>query len=412
MVREARAQRLAGGVPGTVSVMTPAAALGIGVLAGALACGGPIAVVALRCAARERVMRGALRQANAREREVVAAARRLAEAARSGREGVEREIVAAAAREVLQAEGVLLFAESEGVLRCVQTLGSRYAYFAGMRVARDDARSLVARALAAGHRVMLGEPGIRPLHPRDSSAVAIPLLVDEGRHCVLAVSGARPFEPEQIERLVALAERSVPAYQLACERELDRRRAEVDALTGLLTPAELRRRLARLVARARQVRSARIALLFVDTDHFKAWNDRYGHAAGDALLRALAAVLRGASRFDADLVARNGGDEFCLVFTETDKGEAIERAEVLRRLVGSLDLEGLRPPGEGAALRISASIGVAVYPLDAGDARGLLERADAAMYHSKRAGRDTVAYVGADGRLAALRDEKPSTNPM
>lgn len=392
--------------------MTPAAALGFGVLAGALACGGPLAAVAIHCTIRERRARHALRQACARERELVASARRLADAARSGRDAVQSEIVVAAAREVPQAEGVLLFAERDGVLRCVQTLGSRYAYFTGMRVARDDPSSLPARALAAGHRVTLDEPGIRPLHPRDASAVAVPLLVDEGRHCVLAVTGAGTFPPEQIEQLVALAERSVPAYQLACERERDRRRAEFDALTGLLTPAELRRRLARLVARARLVRSARLALLFIDTDRFKDWNDRYGHASGDALLRALAAVLRGAARFEADLVARNGGDEFCLVFTETDKAEAIERADLLRRRIGSLDLDALRPSGDVAALRISASIGVAVYPLDAADARGLLERADAAMYHSKRVGRNTVAYVDADGGLSALRDERPSTNPM
>jgi diguanylate cyclase (GGDEF)-like protein len=162
--------------------------------------------------------------------------------------------------------------------------------------------------------------------------------------------------------------------------------------------------LARLVSRARASRPARVALLFVDTDRFKAWNDLYGHAAGDALLRALAAVLRGAARFDEDLVARNGGDEFCLVFTETDKAEAIERAEQLRRRIVTLDLATLRPPDAPGGLRISASIGVAVYPIDAGDAGMLLERADAAMYHSKRAGRDTVAYVDADGTLATLRD--------
>jgi diguanylate cyclase (GGDEF)-like protein len=170
--------------------------------------------------------------------------------------------------------------------------------------------------------------------------------------------------------------------------------------------------LARLVARARASRPARIALLFVDTDRFKDWNDRYGHAAGDALLRALAAVLRGTARFDDDLVARNGGDEFCVVFTETDKVDAIERAEQLRRRIATLDLAALRPAGAPGGLRISASIGVAVYPIDAGDADTLLERADSAMYHSKRAGRDTVAYIDADGTLATLRDEASSTNSM
>jgi diguanylate cyclase (GGDEF)-like protein len=390
--------------------MTPEAALACGFAAGVCAGGVPAAAVAVRCAAREHVRNAALEHARRREAEVVASARRLAEAACGGRDAVHREIVAAAAREVPQAEGVLLFAEREGVLSCVQTCGPRYAYFAGMRVARDDAGSLPAQALNVGHRVMLGQSGIRPLHPGDVNAVAVPLLVDEGRNCVLVVNGRRRFDREQVDRLAAMAERSVPAYQLACEREGDRRRAEFDALTGLLTPYELRRRLGRLVSRAQAAPGVRIALLFVDTDRFKDWNDAYGHAAGDALLRALAAVLRDSARFPDDLVARNGGDEFCVVFTDTDKAEAIERADLLRCRIGTLDLRPLRPAGSPVALRISASIGVAAYPLDAGDASGLLERADAAMYHSKRVGRNAVAYVDVDGTLAALREAAAASN--
>jgi len=390
--------------------MTPEAALAAGFASGVCVLGIPAAVVALRLAAGERRRTAALESARRREAEVVTSARRLAEAARAGRAAVYDEIVAAAARELPQADGVLLFVEHEAVLRCVQTLGPRYAYFAGLGLARGDAASLPARALDAGHRVQLGEPGIRGLHPGDSSAAAVPLLVDGGRSCVLVVSGRRRFEREHLDRLAALAERSVPAYQLACEREGDRRRAAFDALTGLLTPDELRRRLARLMTRAAAGSSARVALLFVDTDRFKDWNDSFGHAAGDALLRALADVLRSSARFPDDLVARNGGDEFCVVFTHTEKAEAIERAELLRRRIGALDLQPLRTAGGSPAPRITASIGVAAYPLDARDAPGLLERADAAMYHSKRVGRNAVAFVDTDGRLTALRHAVAGSN--
>jgi diguanylate cyclase (GGDEF)-like protein len=390
--------------------MTPEAALAVGFAAGLCALGLPAAAVTVRIASRERARNEALERARRREADIVASARRLAEAARAGRAAVGREIVAAAGRELPQADGVLLFAEHDAVLTCVETFGARYAYFAGMRVAIDDAASLPARALHAGHRVLLPQPGFVGLHPGDPSAAAVPLLVDGGRNCVLVVSGRRCFEREHIDRLAALAERSVPAYALACEREGDRRRAAFDALTGLLTPDELRRRLGRLVTRAASARSARIALLFVDTDRFKDWNDSYGHAAGDALLRALGDVLRAAARFPDDLVARNGGDEFCLVFTETEKAEAIERADLLRRRIGSLDLRRLRPAGGTAAPRITASIGVAAYPLDAQDARTLLERADAAMYHSKRVGRNAVAFVDTDGALTALRETVAASN--
>jgi diguanylate cyclase (GGDEF)-like protein len=176
-------------------------------------------------------------------------------------------------------------------------------------------------------------------------------------------------------------------------------------LTGLLTPRAFRQRLVALIDRARFAPTTRIALLFVDTDRFKHWNDAYGHGAGDALLRELARLLRGTITYEADLVARNGGDEFCIVFTETDKATAIERAELVRAHIAALDCRPLRPDGTTTTVRITASIGVAAFPADAAHATELLERADAAMYHAKESGRDGVAYC-ADGGFARLRTEE------
>jgi len=384
--------------------MTAATGAELGFAAGALALAVPAVAAALRLRARAVGTQFELASARAGERQLVAWSRHLAETAHAGRAALQRELTGLALEAVPRADGALVFAQDEAVLTCEHAAGPRYGYFAGMQLALDDRSALPARALVARHRMRFPGPGIRPLHPHDADAVAVPLLAEEGAGCVVVVTGRRALRDADVERLAVLAEVGAPLYRIAREHERDRRHAQIDALTGLLTPAELRRRLARLVARARASRSARIALLFVDTDRFKAWNDVYGHAAGDALLRALAAVLRGAARFDEDLVARNGGDEFCLVFTETDKADAIERAEQLGRRIATLDLAALRPEGAPGGLRISASIGVAVYPIDAGDAGALLERADAAMYHSKRAGRNTVAYVDADGTLATLRD--------
>jgi diguanylate cyclase (GGDEF)-like protein len=384
--------------------MTAAAAAELELAAGAFAVG-IAALAAWRFRADAIVAERALVSAQAGERQLVAWSRRLAETAHAGRGTLQRELSALAFDAVPGADGVLVFTQHGDVLICEHAAGARHGYFAGMQLAVDDCGALPARALAARHRMRFPGPGIRPLHPLDADAIAVPLLAEEGAAaCVVVVAARNALDAADVERLAVLAEVSAPLYRIAREHERDRRQAQIDALTGLLTPAELRRRLAQLVSRARASRPARVALLFVDTDRFKAWNDLYGHAAGDALLRALAAVLRGAARFDEDLVARNGGDEFCLVFTETDKAEAIERAEQLRRRIVTLDLATLRPPDAPGGLRISASIGVAVYPIDAGDAGMLLERADAAMYHSKRAGRDTVAYVDADGTLATLRD--------
>jgi len=171
----------------------------------------------------------------------------------------------------------------------------------------------------------------------------------------------------------------------------------------LLSPRVLRERLGLAIERARCAPLARIALLFVDTDRFKQWNDAYGHAGGDALLRALARVFRAAGGGGDDLVARNGGDEFCLVLGDTEKSRAVERAGALRHAIERLDLAALRPAGSRAEVAITASIGVAAYPADARTPSDLLERADEAMYHSKQSGRNAVSYFGADGALVALR---------
>jgi diguanylate cyclase (GGDEF)-like protein len=302
-------------------------------------------------------------------------------------------------------DSVLIFDEEDGQLACVAARGARVMYFAGVRIARDDLRTLPGLALARGHRATLGQNGARGFHPADAFAVAVPLLRAAGCASVVYAAAPRVVDEAASEGIVALADHAGFAYALAHEREAYLRRAEYDALTGLLSPRALRERLALLIERARFAPLARIALLFVDTDRFKGWNDTYGHASGDALLRALAGVLRSAAGSD-DLAARNGGDEFCIVFVDTEKSRAVERAEALRRAIEALDLAHLRPPGSNVDVAITASIGVAAYPADGLTPSGLLERADEAMYHSKRSGRNAVSYFGLDRALVCLANAR------
>lgn len=131
-----------------------------------------------------------------------------------------------------------------------------------------------------------------------------------------------------------------------------------------------------------------LALWFIDTDHFKLVNDTLGHAAGDRVLQMMGALVR-AHVTGADTAARNGGDEFCAILRGVQKIAAIERAQRFCRAVREQDF------GEG--IRITASIGVAALPFDANSADELLEKADAAMYHSKRSGRDCVSFAAAGG---------------
>ncbi|HEX3465901.1 MAG TPA: GGDEF domain-containing protein [Candidatus Elarobacter sp.] len=317
-----------------------------------------------------------------------------------------RSAIAAAMQEAAPgSDGVLVYEEQDGIVRCVAAFGERFAYYAENAVAVSDDGALPVRAIVAAHHVRLAD-GMRALHPRDADAVALPLSLGPARRCAVAVAACSVLDDAAIARLVTLAELASPAYRIALEREDDRHRAEYDGLTGLLTPRAFRERLTALVARGRHAPGTSLALVFVDTDHFKRWNDSYGHAAGDALLRELAIVLRGFAPPDRDLVARNGGDEFCLVFAETDKAAAIERAEALHRRIASIDFAALHPAAPHASLRVTASIGVAAFPADAVTASELLERADAAMYHSKETGRDGVSYRGLDGGFVRLRREE------
>ncbi|HEV2642050.1 MAG TPA: GGDEF domain-containing protein [Candidatus Elarobacter sp.] len=391
--------------------MTIAALLELGIVAGSLSTASGAAVVASRARAAARADRLALRLARAREAAFVDAARRLAGAARDSVDAVRDEIARAARVAAPAIDGVLMYEQHDAALRCIAAFGDRFAYFAGSPVALDDASALPARAIAAGHRVTLDDADVRPLHPSDVAALAVPLVIDAGRACVLVTAAQQPLDAGAIERLVALADQASPAYLIALDREHDRRSAEYDGLTGLLTPRAFRRRLNALVDRARFVPCARLALLFVDTDRFKHYNDRHGHGAGDTLLRELASVLRATATSEHDLVARNGGDEFCIVFTETDKATAIERADELRSRIATLDLTRLRTQPSPAEddLRITASIGVAAFPSDAATANDLLERADAAMYHTKKTGRNGVSYADADRTL--VRKEGPDAAP-
>jgi diguanylate cyclase (GGDEF)-like protein len=334
--------------------------------------------------------------------------RRLGLAATRSADAVRAELDAAIRAVAPAVDSVLIFDEEDGQLACAFARGARVMYFAGVRLARTDRCTLPALALALGHRATLGTSGARGFHPADAFAVAIPLARDAGRTSVVYAAAPKAVDGGTLEAIVTLADHAGFAYALAHEREAHLRRAEYDALTGLHSPRALRERLAALIDRARFAPLARIALLFVDTDHFKAWNDTYGHTSGDALLRALARTLRAAATGPDDVVARNGGDEFCVVFTDTEKSRAIERADDLRHAIAELDTAHLRPAGSAADVAITTSIGVAAYPVDALTANGLLERADEAMYHSKRSGRNAVSYANGDGALVRLERKLPA----
>ncbi|MDA8230301.1 MAG: GGDEF domain-containing protein [Magnetospirillum sp.] len=175
------------------------------------------------------------------------------------------------------------------------------------------------------------------------------------------------------------------------EKQLERL-AHHDALTGLPNRVLFLDRLEHAVHQAHR-RNLGLALLYLDLDGFKPVNDTLGHPVGDLLLRAVAERLANCLRED-DTLARMGGDEFTVLLQMVaDKGDA---ARVARKIVEALS----RPfTLQGHDVRISASVGVALYPDHGADGQDLLRAADAAMYHAKALGKNTVhaAEPGASG---------------
>jgi diguanylate cyclase (GGDEF)-like protein len=184
---------------------------------------------------------------------------------------------------------------------------------------------------------------------------------------------------------LAVKERSM-AEQHATDLET---LAAVDWLTGLYN-----RRHFETLAHAELARSQRyvrpMSILLIDIDHFKAVNDRYGHAAGDRVLQAVAAVCQAAKR-DADVVARVGGEEFALVLPETTDIAATQFAERLRAQIRDWSLSI-----DGRTLALTVSIGVAGATLSTSGVGELMRRADQALYEAKRSGRNRVVVSRPD----------------
>ena len=180
-------------------------------------------------------------------------------------------------------------------------------------------------------------------------------------------------------------------------RELERANRKLEALSATdgLTGVANRRRFDEALGNElrRSARSAKpLALLMLDVDYFKKYNDRYGHQAGDECLRVIARVLQSSSRRATDLVARYGGEEFVIIVAESEAGSAIQLGENICDAIFSLKI----PHADSPFGYITASIGVAaVQPDDHTLPERVLRIADQALYHAKYQGRNRVV-LGSD----------------
>ena len=178
-------------------------------------------------------------------------------------------------------------------------------------------------------------------------------------------------------------------------REALRNQSIRDPLTGVFNRRYMEETLEREIRRAQRFDQS-LGILMLDLDHFKSFNDAYGHEAGDAVLRELAALLVRSVRAE-DVVCRFGGEEFVIILPAANLEISAERAESIRQR-----LDQLAVMHQGHVLNaITASFGVAAFPDNGRTASGLLESADAAMYRAKREGRDRVLTAELSRALTA-----------
>jgi len=192
-----------------------------------------------------------------------------------------------------------------------------------------------------------------------------------------------------------------------CEQQLSQMTsyAGLDVLTSLPNRDVLMDRFSHAIAVAKR-NGSRVGLLFVDLDHFKDVNDNFGHSAGDAVLRQIADCLVGAVR-EVDTVSRHGGDEFLILLAEI--AEAGEAERVAAKVAAALKEAGGKSE---YCPRLSASIGISLYPDDGDTPDELIDRADAAMYVAKRRGGNQRPVASNKGsRRPAVRSPAPATLP-
>ena len=338
-------------------------------------------------------------------------------------------------------EHILCVDDEEGILTALrQQLGARFGTECEIELAQsaNDALELVDElekdgeclAVVIVDQIMPGMKGVELLeeiHRRSPSTTKILLTGQAGLDAVVsAINRAslnhyipKPWEEpdlrlavenllrqfrldrENRKLIIDLAHRNRDLERLnhGLEQAVGRRTHELaeanarlaqlavtDGLTGLYNHRHFHERLALEVERAGRT-GLPMALFMIDVDHFKKYNDKHGHPAGDEVLRQLARLLAEGRRVN-DFCARYGGEEFAVVLIDTPKLAAYQLAEKLRERIAAHPF-----PHPNPETAITVSVGVASFPEDANDPEALVRAADAALYRAKDAGRNGVVLA-------------------
>ncbi len=249
------------------------------------------------------------------------------------------------------------------------------------------------------HQVSNAEEPAVCAHVEGAEAyICLPLIAQGEAVGVLYLATEEPDGAflRTLARTMSLSLGNIRAHQELKEQSIR------DALTGLVNRRYLNEQLGLEVARASRDAST-IGLLILDIDHFKRFNDTWGHEAGDVVLREVARFLETAAR-QGDVVCRYGGEEFVVVLPGAPLEVVRRRADEMRHGV-----RGLKPRSDGQTLgAITASFGAALWPLHGASWRDVLEHADHALYEAKRSGRDRVVVAAEPSSTSSFRPSHAS----
>jgi diguanylate cyclase (GGDEF)-like protein len=287
-------------------------------------------------------------------------------------------------------------------------LPARGAYFDA-----TDPSSVVGSVFRTGREILVRQ-AVEGSHPVFESrldaevgwsgeeTMAAPLLNDD-RQCfgVLTMETSRAGSYAEIDAKLLAAIAAIAAGALTRARmyqEMEKL-ATIDGLTQVPNHRHFQTLLNQQIEVASRY-GQKIGLMLFDIDHFKIFNDTYGHAIGDLVLKEVARSAGGAIR-SSDVLARYGGEEFVVLMPQTDTAGAMLSAERVRAAV-----EAMAIPHDGKTLKVTISIGVCLFPDMAGVKQDFIDGADKAMYFSKKSGRNRVSLYGPESEELAQQKEK------
>jgi diguanylate cyclase (GGDEF)-like protein len=241
---------------------------------------------------------------------------------------------------------------------------------------------------------------------QDTSILIHPLFAEKQQAGLLVLARNRKkFTPQEFRLVGIVANQAAVALHNAIMYERTQQLADRDRLLGVLNQAAFAQRSRRILSQAGQANQA-VAMLYPDIDDFRLVNNAFGHPTGDKVLIGVADVMERVVN-GTGIVGRSGGEEFFILLPDTDERKALDVADQIRAQVEAQPFYSL----DDREVRVTLSIGVALFPRDAGDFESLKKQADRAAYLAKRMGKNRVCLYQDRKELLITSDTVPSLTP-